>query len=212
MMPVNSLQNEEMEKVDTAKEAEMSLADEQKGSDSALDGGKERWYIAECKPTKEGTIRKMLTNDHLEVYVASRIEEKVYKSRNRYKKETVVIPGKVFVRTTEDKLMPIMLGYSSVHRFMLNRAMKDRAYAFVPENEMRQLQYMLGHAENPVLLTIESLKVNQKVRVMRGPLAGLEGWFHKEGHTSFVVIKVTMGVSHYVYTEVPLEDIQIIEE
>ena len=74
---------------------------------------------------------------------------------------------------------------------------------------MRQLQYMLGHAENPVLMIVESLKVNQKVRVMRGPLAGLEGWFYKEGHASFVVIKVTMGTSHYVYTEVSLEDIQL---
>ena len=196
--------------VDTANNAEMSLADMHKGSGFAVESGKEKWYIAECKPTKEGTIRTMLTNAHFEVYVASRIEEKVYKSRNRYKKETVVIPGKVFVRTTEDKLMGIMLGYSSVHRFMLNRSAKDRTYAFVPEHEMRQLQYILGNAENPVLITAESLKVNQKIRVMRGPLVGLEGWFYKKSHTSFVVIKVTMGTNHYVYTEVPIDDLQII--
>ena len=106
--------------------------------------------------------------------------------------------------------MNIMLGYSSVHRFMLNRSTKDRTYACVPEHEMQQLQYILGQAENPVLITAGSLKVNQKVRVMRGALAGLEGWFYKEGHTSFVVIKVTMGTNHYVYTEVPIEDIQSI--
>ena len=196
--------------VDTANNAEMSLADMHKGSGFAVESGKEKWYIAECKPTKEGTIRTMLTNAHFEVYLASRIEEKVYKSRNRYKKETVVIPGKVFVRTAEDKLMGIMLGYSSVHRFMLNRSAKDRTYAFVPEHEMRQLQYILGNAENPVLITAESLKVNQKIRVMRGPLVGLEGWFYKKSHTSFVVIKVTMGTNHYVYTEVSIEDIQSI--
>ena len=195
--------------VDTTNRAGMSPAILHKGSGFAVDSGKERWYIAECKPTKEGTIRTMLTNAHFEVYVASRTEEKVYKSRNRYKKETIVIPGKVFVRTTEDRLMEIMLGYTAVHRFMLNRTARDRCYAYVPEDEMRQLQYMLGHADNPVLMTVESLKVNQKVQVMRGPLAGLEGWFYKEGHASFVVIKVTMGTSHYVYTEVSLEDIQL---
>ena len=43
---------------------------------------------------------------------------------------------------------------------------------------------------------------------MRGALSGLEGWYYKEGHSSYVVIKVTMGTNHYVYTEVPLEDIQ----
>ena len=43
---------------------------------------------------------------------------------------------------------------------------------------------------------------------MRGALEGLEGGFHKEGHASYIVIKVSMGSSHYVYTEVPIEDIQ----
>lgn len=194
--------------VNATTNAEMSPADMHKGSGIAVEDGKEKWYIAECKPTKERTIRTMLTNADFDVYVASRTEEKVYKSRNRYKKETVVIPGKVFVRTEADKLMGIMLGYSSIHRFMLNRSAKDRTYAFVPEKEMQQLQYILGKAENPVLIAVESLKVDQKVKVMRGALAGLEGWFYKEGHTSYIVIKVTMGTNHYIYTEVPLEDIQ----
>ena len=178
-----------------------------KGSGFAVSDANAKWFIAECKPTKEGTVRTMLQNDNYEVYVASRTEMKVYKSRNRRLKETVMIPGKVFVRTEETKLMNIMLSHSSVWRFMLERTAKDRKFAFVPDSEMQQLQYMLGNAENPVLITADSLKVNQKVKVMRGALAGLEGWFHKEGHTSFVVIKVTMGTSHYVYTEVPLEDI-----
>jgi hypothetical protein len=43
---------------------------------------------------------------------------------------------------------------------------------------------------------------------MRGALSGLEGWFFKEGHTTNIVIKMEMGPSHYIYTEVPVEDIQ----
>ena len=194
--------------VETTNDAEMSPADLHKGSGLAVDSGKEKWYIAECKPTKEGTIRTMLTKADYNVYVASCTEEKVYKSRNRYKKETVVIPGKVFVRTEESKLMGILLGYSSVHRFMMNRSTKVRTYAFVPEDEMQQLQYVLGKAENPVLITAESLKIDQKVQVMRGALAGLNGWYYKKGRTSYIVIKVTMGTNHYVYTEIPIEDIR----
>lgn len=178
-----------------------------KDSGFAVSDANTRWFIAECKPTKEGTIRTMLQNADYEVYVASRNEMKVYKSRNRRIKETVMIPGKVFVRTEETKLMSIMLGYSSVWRFMIDRTAKDRRYAFVPEDEMQQLQYMLGKADNPVLITTDSLKVDQKVKVIRGALAGLEGWYYKGGHTSYIVIKVTMGTNHYVYTEVPLEDV-----
>lgn len=174
----------------------------------AMPGTEMRWFIAECKPTKEKTVRTLLQNAGYEVYVASRSETVVYKSRNRRVKEKVIIPGKVFVRTEASKLMKIMLAFSSVWRFMLNKATKERTFAYVPDSEMQTLKYMLGSADNPVLVTAENLKVGQKVKVMRGALAGLEGWFYREGRTSFVVIKVTMGISHYVYTEVPLEDVQ----
>ena len=183
-------------------------ADLHKGSGVAVDNASVRWYIAECKPTKERTIRTMLTNAHYEVYVASKEEEVVYKSRNRRKKETIVIPGKVFVRTDQTRLMEILLGYSSVHRFMINRSSEARSYAYVPDDQMQQLQYMLGHAENPVLLTADHLQLDQRVKVMRGALAGLEGWYFKQGNTTNIVIKMEMGSNHYIYTEVPIEDIQ----
>ena len=189
--------------------ADVSQAGMHKGSGIALGSSDVKWYIAECKPTKEGIIRTMLTKAHYEVYVASRMEEKVYKSRNRRMTEKIVIPGKVFVHTEEKKLMDIMLGYSSVHRFMLNRMSGvGRVYATVPDDQMQQLQYMLGSASNPVHMTAADLKLNQKIRVMRGSMEGLEGWYYKEGHTSYIVVKMEMGSNHYVYTEIPLEDIQ----
>ena len=176
----------------------------------AVGNGDLRWYIAECKPTKEKLVRTMLQKANYEVYVASRVEERIYANRTRHTKEAVLISGKVFVRTTEDQLMPIMLGYSSVWRFMMNRAAQGRSYAFVSDQEMQQLQYILGKATNPVHITADSLKVNQRIKVMRGALAGLEGWYYKEGHASYVVIKFSMGISHYVFTEIPIDDIQLL--
>jgi len=176
----------------------------------AVGNGEVRWYIAECKPTKEKLVRTMLQKANYEVYVASRVEERIYANRTRHTKEAVFISGKVFVRTTEDQLMPIMLGYSSVWRFMMNRAAQGRSYAFVSDQEMQQLQYILGKATNPVHITADSLQVNQRIKVMRGALAGLEGWYYKEGHASYVVIKFSMGISHYVFTEIPIDDIQLL--
>ena len=176
----------------------------------AVGNGEVRWYIAECKPTKEKLVRTMLQKANYEVYVASRVEERIYANRTRHTKEAVFISGKVFVRTTEDQLMPIMLGYSSVWRFMMNRAAQGRSYAFVSDQEMQQLQYILGKATNPVHITVDSLQVNQRIKVMRGALAGLEGWYYKEGHASYVVIKFSMGISHYVFTEIPIDDIQLL--
>ena len=189
---------------------QMSPADVHKDSGFAVGNGNERWFIAECKPTKEMTVRAMLSNAKYEVYVASRSEEKVYANRTRRTIERIFIPGKVFVHTEEKNLMDIMRGFSSVWRFMINRLSAERKFAFVPDNQMQQLQYVLGHAQNPVYITAGSLKVGQEVRVMRGALAGVQGSFYKEGHTSYIVIQVEMGISHYIYTEVPTEDVQLL--
>ena len=175
------------------------------------------WYIAECKPTRERTIRTMLQKAHYEAYVASRVETHIYKSRNKRQVEKVVIPSKVFVRTDQDNLIKILYEYSSIYRFMLNKAVASdkngiRPFAFVPDDQMQQLQYVLGNASNPVFLTADELKLNQKVRVMRGPLAGLEGYFLKKAHASYIVVKIEMGTRHYVYTEIDIEDIQTIDD
>lgn len=199
------------QEITASENANKSPADMHKGSGFAV--GNARWYIAECKATRERTIRTMLQKAGYEAYVASQVETHVYKSRNRRKVERVLLPGKVFVYTEKVNLMPILLGYSSVYRFQMEKAAKvdnhgNRPFAFVPESQMQQLQYVLGKAENPVVFTADDLVLNQKVRIMRGPLAGLEGWFYQKGPTSYIVIKVEMGFSHYAYTEIPTEDVQ----
>ena len=93
----------------------------------------------------------MLQKAGYETYVASQTETHVYKSRNRRTVEKILLPSKVFVHTEKDQLMPILLSYSAVYRFQLNRAAKaDRhgghPVAFVPEDQMQQLQYVLGQA------------------------------------------------------------------
>lgn len=178
--------------------------------------GDARWFIAECKPTRERTLRQALTRFGYETFVCSQTETHRYKSRNTRVVERIILPGKLFVHTEETRLMDIMLNFSGVYRFQKNRAAALDAnglmpFAYVPEPQMEQLKYMLGHAPNPVHFTAEQLKVNQRVRVLRGLLAGLEGWFEKVGQSSCIIIKVEMGSSHYVYTELPTEDVQPIE-
>ena len=188
-----------------------SPADVHKGSGVAVQ--KARWYIAECKATRERTVRTMLQKAGYEVYIASQVETHIYKSRNRRNIEKILLPCRIFVRTEQKNLMPILLAYSSVYRFQMDKAARadshgNHPFASVPDDQMQQLQYVLGKAENPVTFTADDLTLNQKIRIMRGPLAGLEGWFYQKGPTSYIVIKVEMGSCHYAYTEIPIEDVQ----
>lgn len=177
---------------------------------------KVKWFIAECKPTRERIIRNDLEKAGYEVFVASQKETKIYKSRNKREVEHVLLTGRIFVHIEEKRLMEILLAFSSVWRFQKNRAAScdehgNLPFAFVPEDQMQQLQYVLGQAPNPVIMSSEDFVPGQEVRVMRGPLVGLKGWFHQKGNTTYVVIRFEMGETNYIYSEVPLEDVQPVE-
>ena len=130
-----------------------------------LDAGSSRWYIAECKPTRERTLRSSLEKVGYEAYVASRKEIHVYKSRNRRTVEQIVIPGKVFVRTERANLMNILLLFSSVYRFQIDKSAAsptsgEPPYAYVTESEMRRLQHLLVESANPAIVFVVMACIN----------------------------------------------------
>ena len=199
------------QEINVSETANVSRAEVHKGSGVAVENAK--WYIAECKASRERIVRTLLQKAGYEAYIASQVETHVYKSRNRRDVEKVLLPCRVFVRTEKKNLMDIMLAHSAVYRFQMEKAAKtdqygSKPFAVVPDDQMQQLQYVLGKAKNPVSFTADDLTLNQKVRIMRGPLAGVEGWFYQKGPTSYIVIKVEMGFSHYAYTEILVEDVQ----
>ena len=201
-----------MGKTDSAK-ANPSQVESPYRTDSAMPD--EKWYIGECKPTRERTIRKSLEKSY-EVYVASLKETKVYASRNRREVETVVIPGKIFIRTTEAHLWDILLDYPGIYRFMINRAASDRekgkrVFAYVRDEEMQQLQYVLNNAPNPVTITTQQLSLGQKIEITRGPLIGLKGELARIENTSYIVLKMEMGERNYILTEISVQDIRPID-
>ena len=198
----------------TSKFAKESQAAEHKGSGFAVPDA--QWYIAECKPTRERTVRETLKKAGYEAYVVSQKENHRYKSGNTRVVEHVILPGKVFVHTEKTGLVNIMTSFSSVYRFQINRAAAldkygNKPFAVVPEPDMERLMEMLEKSEKPVVITDASLRLDQEVRVVRGPLAGFEGRFYREGPAAYVVIKVALGTSHYAYTEVSVNDICLAE-
>ena len=190
--------------------AKESLAVEHKGSGFAVSNA--QWYIAECKPTRERTIREMLKKVGYEVYVASQKEKHRYKSGNTRIVEHVILSGRVFVHTDLKRLYDILTSFSSVYRFQINRAALpdkygNKPFAIVPETEMERFMDLLEKASKPVFITSEMLRLDQEVKVVAGPLAGFEGRFYREGSATYIVIKVAIGSNHYAYTEVSLDDI-----
>ena len=47
--------------------------------------------------------------------------------------------------------------------------------AVVPDDQLEQFRFMIEHAESPIKIDSVSFRGGDKVRVMKGQLAGLEG-------------------------------------
>lgn len=173
---------------------------------------KKHWYIAEVKPTRERTCRDLLLRDDITAYVASQPVVRVYKNYSRRTTERIIIPGKVFVSIPEADLINVLKDYSSfIYKFMLNRAAspdgsRGLPLAVIPDLEMQQMQFMLGHAPRPVLFSSVPLKAGDRVQIIRGPLTGLVGTFLREANASFIVI--SLDLLGQTLTEISQDDIQ----
>ena len=182
------------------------------------------WHIAEVRCGMERACRDKLQRTGFESYVASRVETRVYASRNRRRVERVVIPAKVFVRLTEaEHIVAHEACAPALYKFMTDRARQPRdaeplssaadrfrraghPFAVVPEEQMQRLRFMLGQAERPVEFVTRPLSLGDRVRVIRGPLAGLEGGFVRQGRATYIA--VLLDALGCTLTEIPETDIE----
>ncbi len=153
------------------------------------------WYVAEVKYNHERLCRSRVQELGFEAYVASQTEMHHYDKSHNREVEHIVIPRRVFIRMTDNQRVPLMRSCSLIYHFMTDRARtagstNQRAYAMVPDYQMRDLQYMLRQAGNPVSFTDQPLRLGERVRVVRGPLKGLVGQFLRDATASHIVITI----------------------
>jgi len=145
----------------------------------AVGVSKSHWYVAIVNNNTEKSSAARLNNLGIENYLPTQAEVRVWKNGRRAKIDRVVIPSIVFIYCTEQKRREIV-GYPFINRFMTNKAATSvnsagKPLATVPEEQIDRLKFMLGQSDIPVTITDKPYKAGDKVRVIRGRLAGLEG-------------------------------------
>ena len=142
---------------------------------------KMHWYISIVKHGNEKICGKILTELGYENYVPVQREFRQYASGRKKWVERLVLPSKVFVRTTEDERLKNVVTLPVVNRFMVDRSRLgkngNRAAAVVPDKEMEMFRRMLEQDELPVAVDEagNAYSEGDKVRVVVGRLSGLEG-------------------------------------
>lgn len=145
------------------------------GVDDAVGIPSTNWYVAIVTPRHEKAVADKLRKFNIDCYVAIQKENHLWANGRCKIIDRVVIPSIVFIRCT-DAIRREIVKQSYIHRFMVNHAAAgtlNKPVAIIPE--LQKLKFILGQSALPVNFTPTLFKVNDNVRVIRGPLIGLEG-------------------------------------
>lgn len=189
-----------------------SVASEPTGVDDAVGVSTLKWFVAIVNPRHEKSVAEKLKGIGIDSFVATQSELHLWKNGRRKMIDRVVIPSMVFVQCTEHQRREIvMLPY--ILRFLVNRCTYcgtlNRPVAEIPDKQVQQLKFMLGHADTPVEFVPSVFHQKDNVRVIRGSLAGLEGEVltNSDGTNSLTIKIDIMGCAKVTIDPKDLEKI-----
>ena len=143
------------------------------------------WYAAYTRVKQELLIKKKLDELGIENYLPQ--EEQVRETPlGRKKIRVVLIHGLIFVRT--DKAT----SFSLLNDYMLNivylKDRENRHSLIIPDKQMEDFMFLLDFSTDGVEVLNKDLKRGDRVKVVKGPLQGLEGELVRlKGHKRVIV-------------------------
>lgn len=142
------------------------------------------WFALQVRPGRESYIVNLLESKGLTVFCPM-FTSQVPTARGARKKTAALFPGYLFCRINMNNRMPV-LGTTWVGSIVGT----GRTPIPVPESEITALRTLVTNA--PEILPHEFLDVGQKVRVLSGPLTGLEGIVSDLKNPRRVVVSITL--------------------
>lgn len=129
------------------------------------------WTAVCTRPRSEKKLAAELARQGVEVYVPSQMQMHTWSDRRKLV-ETIVIPMTVFVRVADSALASIRRN-PLVLQFVAYPGKREPAR--IPDEQIRQLRYVLGQSDIPVTFNPGLITSQDKVRVARGQFMGLCG-------------------------------------
>ena len=137
-----------------------------------------RWLVAVVRIYHEKKTSERLTKMGIENFLP--IQQEVHKWSDRRKVvDRVLLPMMIFVHVDPQEQKEV-LTLSAISRYMVLRG--ESTPAVIPDQQMLRFKFMLDYSDEP----------GEKVRVIKGPLAGLEGELVNVDGKSKVAVRLTM--------------------
>lgn len=142
------------------------------------------WYVANtCRQEKK--IKQRLDSMGIENFIPfQQIARKIHGVDELI--EVPVIPNLVFIHTTLKTCMSLIQEYAFDMRYLRDRETGN--FLIVPDKQMNDFMFLLDFSKEMVEVVNENLKKGDKVRVIKGDFAGIEGELIRvKGHKRVVV-------------------------
>ncbi|MBQ7349575.1 MAG: UpxY family transcription antiterminator [Bacteroides sp.] len=147
-----------------------------------------KWYAAYVRLFHERKTSEKLAAMGIESYVP--VREEIHQWSQRKKKvQRVLIPQMIFIRGTEKERLEA-LTLASISHYMVLRG--EHRPAVIPDQQMERFKFMVDYSEETIEMMNSPLEPGQKIQVIKGPLAGLEGELIELEGKSKVIVRLDM--------------------
>ena len=145
---------------------------------------KKRWLAAYVKMHHEKKVRDHLTSLNIDNFLPVQTEIRQWSDRKK-KIERVLIPMMIFVNVNSEEQQTV-IRLPSVIRYLVLRG--DHQPSEIPDSQMQNFKFMLDNSDNQVDFSSNNLQPGEKIRVIKGSLAGLEGeMVHIDGKSKIAI-------------------------
>lgn len=152
-----------------------------------------QWLVAYVQSCLEKRTARRLAAMGIECYLP--IQSEIHQWSDRRKRvDRLIIPMMIFVHVTpQERALPLSL--QAVNRYMVLRG--ESTPAVIPDEQMAQFRFMLDYSPEAVEMCSTPLAPGDAVKVIKGPLAGLEGELVILNGKSKVAVRLDMlGCAH----------------
>jgi transcription antitermination factor NusG len=143
------------------------------------------WYAAKVKYQTERKMKAWLDAQAIENFIPFR-KVLIERKGRRIKKEKPVVPGLLFIRTNYKTAYTLRLESKIRMRYIRN--LDSNHFLVVPDKQMEDFMFLLDFSEAAVRIENTGMKRGDRVRVIKGDFAGIEGELIRiKGHKRVVV-------------------------
>ena len=152
-----------------------------------------QWLVAYVQSCLEKKTAQRLAAMGIECYLPVQSEIRQWSDR-RKRVDCLVIPMMIFVHVTPQE-RPLPLSLQAVSRYMVLRG--ESTPAVIPDEQMDRFRFMLDYSPEAVEMCSAPLAPGDAAKVIKGPLAGLEGELITVNGKSKVAVRLDMlGCAH----------------